>query len=131
MRSLKALLPVLVLSILLSSCTNDDPLAKVKYQISGFDNSITQIKYNIVGGGSITVTNLSDFGNGGGDSRTLNAYLLPFDAKLEVAANNATSANKQYVLKIIVDNQTKASYTIDVPPGGSSSGEVTYTVEAN
>jgi hypothetical protein len=129
MKSLKTLFSVLLLAILVSSCENDEPLAKVRYQINGLDNSVTQIKYDVIGG-TVNVTNLNDFG-GGSDSRTLSINILPFTAHLEVAANNNTANAKNYNLIIYVDGVAKANYNLSVPANSVGSGEVEYIVEAN
>lgn len=129
MKSIKALFSLFLFTILISSCTNDDPLAKVKYQINGLDSSITQIKYDAIGG-TVNVTSINQFG-GSGDSKTLNINLLPFTAKLEVAANNTTGTAKIYNLIIYVDGVAKASYDLNVAANSVASGQVQYIVEAD
>lgn len=130
MKILKSLFSLLLLAVVFSSCESDDPLAKVKYQIVGYDNSITQIKYKAAADITVTLTDANDFGNGK-DSKTLDINILPMDAKLEVAANNPTNSVKHYILKIFVQNQEKASYNLDIPSMSSASGSVSYTVPAN
>ena len=128
MKNLKVLFSVFAFTILTISCTNDDPLASVKYQINGFDSSVTQIKYDVFGG-TITVADPQDFANGG-DTRKLDINVLPFDAKLQVAANNTTANNKVYNLIIYVDGVAKANFDLNVPANSTASGVVEYTVEA-
>lgn len=129
MKNLKVLFSVFMFTFLAISCTNDDPLAKVKYKINGFDSSITQIKYNVFGG-TVTVADPQDFANGG-DSRTQDINVLPFDAKLQVAASNTTASDKTYNLIIYVDGVSKANFNLVVPANSTASGEVLYTVEAD
>lgn len=129
MKSLKTVLSLLLVTILISSCTNDDPLARVKYTINGYDSYITQIKYDVIGG-TVNVEQPDDFGNGS-DSRSLSINILPFDAKLEVSVNNPTTTNKIYNLIIYVDGVAKATYDLNVAASSSAIGEVAYTVEAD
>ncbi|MGV3695647.1 hypothetical protein [Flavobacterium sp.] len=129
MKSLKIFACFVLFFTILTSCTNDDPLAKVKYQINGYDASVSQIKYAVLGG-TVTTTDPDEFGNGS-DTRKLDINILPFTAKLEVAVNNNTPTNKEYNLIIYVDGVAKASYDLDVPAMGAASGLVEYVVEAN
>ena len=126
MKTIKVLFAVFLFTTLISSCESDDPLASVKYQIAGYDNAITMIKYNGLAG-NINVSNPNDFGNGG-DSKKLAVNVLPFTAKLEVGAGNPTAVNKIYNLKIFVNGVEKANYDLNVAAGSSAAGSVEYIV---
>lgn len=129
MKKLKVLFSIFLFATLITSCESDDPLASVKYQIVGFDNSISQIKYNVIGG-TIDVTDRNDFGNGS-DSRKLSINILPFTARLQVTAGNATTVNKTYQLKIFVDGNQKGNYDLIVPAESSATGSIEYVVNTN
>lgn len=130
MKSLKILFSILFLTFITISCgVDDDPLASVKYQIVGLDTSVTQIKYDVLGG-TVDVSNTNEFG-GGSDSRTLSINILPFTAHLEAAVNNNTATAKNYDLIIYVDGVAKANYTLNVPANSIGTGEVEFVVEAD
>jgi hypothetical protein len=129
MKSLKILFSVLLLAVIAPSCESDDPLATVKYQINGLDNSVTQIKYDMVGG-TINVTSINQFG-GGGDSKSISVNILPFTAHLEAAVNNNTATDKTYNLIIYVNGVAKANYNLNVPANSVGTGEVEFVVEAD
>ncbi len=130
MKSLKILFSILVLAVITISCgAEDDPLASVKYQIVGLDTSVTQIKYDVLGG-TVDVSNTNEFG-GGSDSRTVAINILPFTAHLEAAVNNNTATAKNYDLIIYVDGVAKANYNLNVPANSIGTGEVEFVVEAD
>lgn len=126
MKKLKVLFPILLMAILITSCQNDDPLASVKYQIVGFDNSISQIKYNDFNGTSVDVTNLNNFRDG---AKKLSVNTLPFTAKLQITVGNATDVNKSYQLKIFVNGKEKANSNLTVQAESSATGAVEFVVE--
>ncbi len=131
MQSVKKLFSVLLLAVIVSACSNDDPLARVKYQISGLDSSVAEIRYrNEVGATAVLTTNgdITIFA-GGGDSKSINVNFTPFEANLKITVNNTSTSNKEYILKIYEDGEVKATKNYSAPASAISSEEVLFTVE--
>lgn len=128
MRTLKNLFSVLILATFVISCSSsgDGNTTKVKYQISGIDNLITQIKYTKGNVTTVIVTNYNNFG-GGTDSKTTSVN-RPFIANLEVTVNNTSSSSRYYTLSIYVDDMLYHATGLTVPPGTISTGVANYVV---
>ena len=101
MKAVKVILLIFYMSLFASSCTNDEPLAKVKYQIIGLDSSVAEIRYINALGGTTIITDYTKF-SGGKDSKTLSVNFIPFDSFIKVSVNNSTSTIKNYNLVIYV-----------------------------
>ena len=126
MKNLKILFSVLVLSVFVISCSNDDDNStKVKYEISGIDSSVTQIKYKKGNGSVVTITDFEEFG----DSKTVSVTDYPFTANLEVTVNNTTSASKAYTLIVNVDGEPADFTPFVVPANATATGVVDFVVE--
>ena len=126
MKNLKNLFSVILLSIFVISCSNDDDdSTKVKYEISGIDSSVTQIKYKKGNGSIETITDFEEFG----DSKTVSVSDYPFTADLEVTINNTTGASKAYTLIINVDGEPAAFTPLVVPANTISTGVVDFVIE--
>lgn len=128
MKAFKVTLFIFFISLFASSCTNDDPLAKVKYQITGLDSSVAEIRYNNALGGVTIITDFNKF-SGGKDSKTLSVNFIPFDSYLKVSVNNTSSSIKNYTLVIYVDGVNKASTPLNAAPNSITTAELNYTVE--
>ncbi len=129
MKSVKFLFPILLLALVISSCSSSSSSnsTKVKYQISGLDNSVVNIRFYDAAGSLNELTDYTQFG-GGGDSKTISLTSKPFDALLQVGVNNTGATVKTYVLVIYVDNVVKSSYNLSVPASTNTSGLVEFTV---
>jgi len=128
MKAVKVILFIFCMSLFASSCTNDEPLAKVKYQITGLDSSVAEIRYTNALGGTTIITDFNKF-SGGKDSKTLSVNFIPFDSYIQVSVNNSTSTIKNYILVIYVNGVVKASSSLVAPPTSITTGEVNFTVE--
>lgn len=131
MKTIKILLTVSILALFTASCVSDDPLARVKYQISGLDNHVAEIKYKDATGYIIDVLtngNINTFA-GGSDTKSIAVNNTPFDASLQVTVNNTSATAKEYVLVIYVGNEAKATKNFSAPPSAISTEQVVYTVE--
>lgn len=130
MKTLKILFSVLLLSVFVVSCSSDDDNStKVKYEIVGLDNSITEIEYKKGNGSMVTVTDFEDFA-GGNDSKTVSVSDYPFTANLEVTVNNTTASSKVYTLVIYVDGEAADFTPFAVPANATSTGFVDFVIES-
>lgn len=124
MKTLKVLFSALLLAAFTISCSSDDDNStKVKYQIVGIDNAITEIKYKKANGSTETLTDYTDFA-GNGDSKTISINNFPFTADLEVTVNNTTNTTKTYSLAIFVDGEVEDLTAFSVPAMSTATGEV-------
>jgi hypothetical protein len=130
MKTIKVLFSILILTII-TSCSGDDPLATVKYQISGLDGSVAEIKYKNAFNGTTDILTNGDITKfaGGSDSKSIGVNFTPFDADLVVSVNNTSGSVKHYTLVIYQNGVAKASTNYDAPANSISTGEVEYTVE--
>ena len=130
MKNLKILFSVLLLSIFALSCSSDSSGGtKVKYQINGIDDTITQVNYKN-GDGNIISATANQFG-GNSDSKTVKVpdSELPFTAQMNISANNTTATVKHYDLLIYVNGEVKAETNFSAPPNAtSSSGTVSFII---
>lgn len=129
MKTLKILCSALLLSVFAISCSNDDDenSTKVKYQIVGIDNAITQIEYKKANGSTVTLDNYQDFA-GGSDSKTVSVTTYPFTADLEVTVNNTTNTTKTYTLAILVDGAPADFTAFSVPANATATGSVDFLI---
>ena len=131
MKTLKILFSVFAFSIFAFSCSSDDDNStKVKYEIVGLDNTVTEIKYKKGNGSIETVTDFEAFA-GGGDSKTVSVSTFPFDADLEVTVNNVTSASKTYTLVIYVDGEAMDFTPFVVPANATVTSTVDFLIESD
>lgn len=132
MKTLKVLFSALLLSVFTISCSSsdDDDSVKVKYQIVGIDNAITEIEYKKGNGSVETETNFQDFA-GGGDSKTVSVSDFPFTANLEVTVNNTTNAVKTYTLAIYVDNEPADFTAFSIPANTTATGTVDFLIASD
>lgn len=132
MKTLKIVFSALLLSVFFISCSSsdDDNSTKVKYQIVGIDNAITEINYKKGNGSVETVTNFQSFA-GGADSKTVSVSNFPFTADLEVTVSNTTNATKTYTLAILVDNQPADFTAFSVPANATATGSVDFVVQTD
>jgi hypothetical protein len=100
----------------------------VKYEISGLDNLVAEIKYTGALGGTETVTDISKFA-GGKDFKTIGVNFLPFESKLKISVNNFSPNSKNYTLTIYVDGVAKTSTIINAAASSLTTGELNYTVD--
>ncbi len=115
MKTLKILFSVCLFSIFAVSCSDDENNStKVKYEIVGLDNTVTQIKYTK--------------GNG---SKTVSVTTYPFTANLEVTVNNVTSASKTYTLVIYVDGESVDFTPFVVPANTTVTSDVDFLIESD
>ncbi len=129
MKNLKILFSVILLSAFVISCSNDDDNStKVKYEIVGIDNSITEIKYKKGNGSVETLTDFEDFA-GGNDSRTVSVSDYPFTASLEVTVNNTSLSSKTYTLAISVDGNPEDFTPLVVPANSTATATVDFLIE--
>jgi hypothetical protein len=131
MKNLKILFSVFLLAVFVISCSSsssDDNSTTVKYQISGLDNAVVQIKYKKADGSIETLTDFQAFG-GGTDSKTVSVSNLPFNATLEVTVNNTTPNTKNYTLVIFVNDVAKDFNGVSVPPMTITTGSVDFVAE--
>lgn len=128
MKTLKNLFAMLVMASTVISCSgsSDTNTTKVKYQIGGIDNFITQIKYTNGNVSTVTVTNINNFG--GGTDTKITSVNRPFIANLEVTVNNTSSSSKYYTLSIYVDDILYKAVGLTVPPNAISTGVANYIV---
>jgi hypothetical protein len=131
MKTIKILFSVILLATVSLSCSGDDPLATVKYQITGLDASVAEIKYKNAFDGTTDILTNGDINkfNGGKDSKSIAVNFTPFDADLVVIVNNTSGSVKHYTLVIYQDGVAKASTNYDAPANSISTGEVDYTVQ--
>jgi hypothetical protein len=130
MKNLKILFSVLLLAVFVISCSSDsDNSPKVKYQIAEIDNSITEIRYTKSNGDTQILTDWTEFAGTNGDSKTVNASDIPFNAELQITVNNVTPSVKTYTLVIYVDGEIADFTPMSVPPMTTTTGEVDYIVE--
>jgi len=132
MKTLKMLFSALLLSILTISCSSsdDEDSVKVKYQIVGIDNAVTEIEYKKGNGSIETLTDFEDFA-GGGDTKTVTVSDFPFTANLEVTVNNTTNTVKTYTLAIYVDNQPADFTALSIPANSTSTGSVDFVITSD
>lgn len=128
MKAVKVILFIFCMSLFATSCTNDEPLAKVKYQITGLDSSVAEIRYKNALGGTTIITDFNKFSNGK-DSKTLSVNFIPFDSYIKVSVNNSTSTIKNYNLVIYVDGVNKATTPLNAAPTSITTAELNYLVE--
>ncbi|MGC4040485.1 MAG: hypothetical protein QM710_06805 [Flavobacterium sp.] len=128
MKTLKVLFCALALSVFAISCSSDDDdSTKVKYQIVGIDNAVTQIQYKKGNGSMETLTDYTDFA-GSGDATTVSVSNFPFTADLKVTVNNTTNAVKTYSLAIYVDGEVEDMTPFSVPAMSTATGEVDFLI---
>ncbi len=134
MKNLKFLFSILVVTFLISSCSSDDDnnSIKVKYQISGIDNSIVEIKYTKANGETQILSEFGQFA-GGGDTKTISVSKndLPFNANLTVTFSNTTNATKQYVLAIYGAEEFPTTNQVPVPANSTVTGQVAKIINDN
>lgn len=131
MKTLKILFSVLLVSVFTVSCSSDDDNStKVKYEIVGLDNSVTEIKYKKGNGSIETVTDFEAFANGG-STKTVSVSTFPFTADLEVTVNNTTSNNKTYTLVIYVNGASTAFTPFVVPANATVTNDVEFLIESD
>jgi hypothetical protein len=129
MKNLKSLFSIFLLAIFVISCSSDsDNSPKVKYQIAEIDNAITEIRYTKSNGDTQILDDYTDFA-GSGDSKTVSASDIPFEAKLQITVNNTTPNAKTYTLVIYVDGEVADFTPMSVPPMSITTGQVDYIVE--
>ncbi len=129
MKNLKTLFSVVLLSVFAFSCSSDDDNStKVKYEIVGLDNLVTEIKYKKGNGSVETVNDFEDFA-GGNDSKTVSVSDYPFTATLEVTANNTSSSTKTYTLAITVNGTPEDFTPLVVPANSTVTAVVDFVVE--
>lgn len=94
--------------------------ASVEYKITPLDSYILLLKYNDNTGNLVSITNPSQFINGGDQSqfingsKTISVSAKPFLAKIEITVLNTTTASLNYDLEILVDGQVKKTVTVNV-----------------
>lgn len=131
MKNLKSLFSVVLLSVFALSCSSDDDNStKVKYEIIGLDNTVTQVQYKKGNGSIETVTNFEDFA-GGNESKTVSVSTYPFTADLEVTVNNITAASKNYTLIIYVNGEAMDFTPFVVPANTIATGSVDFLIESD
>lgn len=128
MKAVKFILFFFCISLIASSCTNDEPLAKVKYQITGLDSSVAEIRYKNAMGAITVITDFNKF-SGGNDSKTISVNFIPFESYLKVSVNNTSSSIKNYNLVINVGGVNKATTSLIAAPTSITTAELNYTVE--
>lgn len=117
----------MLVSVFVASCSSDDDNGtKVKYEISGIDNAVTQIKYKKGNGSIVTLNDYNSFGS----SKTVKVSDYPFTANLEVTVNNTTGSAKAYTLIIYVDGEAADFTPLVVPSNATSTGVVDFVVES-
>lgn len=134
MKNLKFLFSILLLTFFMSSCSSDDDSnsIKVKYEISGIDNSIIEIKYTKANGETQIISDFGQFA-AGGETKTISVSKndLPFNANLNVTFINTTNATKQYVLAIYGTEELPTINEVLVPANSTITGQVAKTINDN